>query len=66
MSLLIYLLLFALYFLVLRDKVEKMLPSVGKEDFDFGGQIKQLGKNVWSIPKQIANVVDKAMEEKVI
>ena len=58
--------LFALYFLVLRDRVEGMFPSVGKEDFDFGGQIKQLGKNVWSLPKQIANAVGKAMDEKVI
>lgn len=58
--------LFALYFLVLRDKVEGILASVGKEDFDFGGQIKQLGKNIWSVPKQIANAVGKAMDEKAI
>lgn len=58
--------LFALYFLVLRDRVEGMLPSVGKDDFDFGGQIKQLGKNIWSLPKQIANAVGKAMDEKAI
>ncbi|MBR2011929.1 MAG: hypothetical protein IKA08_01525 [Alphaproteobacteria bacterium] len=58
--------LFALYFLVLRNRIEGMLPSVGGEDFDFGGQIKQLGKNIWSIPKQIANAVGKAMDEKVI
>lgn len=58
--------LFALYFLVLRDKIEGMFPSVGKEDFDFGGQIKQLGKNIWSLPKQIANAVNKAVEQKAI
>ena len=56
--------LFALYFLVLRNRIEGMFPSVGKEDFDFGGQIKQLGKNVWSLPKQIANAVGKAIDEK--
>lgn len=55
--------LFALYFLVLRDKVEGILASVGKEDFDFGGQLKQLGKNIWSIPQQIANAVGKAVDE---
>ncbi|MFQ6704389.1 MAG: hypothetical protein ACLRFP_04900 [Alphaproteobacteria bacterium] len=58
--------LFALYFLVLRDRVEGMLPSVGKEDFDFGGQIKQLGKNIWSLPKQIASAIGKAIDEKAI
>ena len=58
--------LFALYFLVLRNKIEGMLPKVGTEDFDFGGQIKQLGKNIWSIPNQIAKAVGKAMDEKVI
>ncbi len=58
--------LFALYFLVLRNRVEGILPSVGKEDFDFGGQIKQLGKNIWSLPKQIANAVGKAMDERAI
>ena len=58
--------LFALYFLVLRSRIEGMLPSVGGEDFDFGAQIKQLGKNIWSIPKQIANAVGKAVDEKAI
>lgn len=58
--------LFALYFLVLRNKIEGMLPKVGTEDFDFGGQIKQLGKNIWSIPNQVAKAVGKAMDEKVI
>lgn len=58
--------LFALYFLVLRSRIEGMLPSVGGEDFDFGAQIKQLGKNIWSVPQQIANAVGKAMDEKVI
>ena len=58
--------LFALYFLVLRDRVEGMFPSVGKEDFDFGGQIKQLGKNIWSLPKQIASAIGKAIDEKAI
>ncbi len=58
--------LFALYFLVLRSRIEGMLPSVGGEDFDFGAQIKQLGKNIWSIPQQIANTVGKAMDEKVV
>ena len=58
--------LFALYFLVLRNKIEGMLPKVGTEEFDFGGQIKQLGKNIWSIPHQIAKAIGKAKEEEII
>lgn len=58
--------LFALYFIVLRGRIEGMLPSVGGEDFDFGGQLKKLGKNIWSLPKQMASAVGKAMDEGVI
>lgn len=54
--------LFALYFLVLRNRIEAMLPSVGNEDFDFGGQIKQLGKNIWSLPSQIVGKIGKAVQ----
>lgn len=58
--------LFALYMLVLRSKIENMLPKIGDEDFEFGGTLKKLGKNIWSIPKKAATTVGKAIDEKVI
>ena len=50
-----------LYFYVIKDKVEGLLAGVGGEDFDFGGQIKQLGKNVWGLPTKIAGAITEKM-----
>lgn len=52
---------FFLYFYVIKDKVEGLLTGIGGEDFDFGGHIKKLGKNIWALPTQIAGAITKAM-----
>ena len=57
--------LFALYYWVVSPKIDKLLtPTKGKEDFDFGGNIKQLGKNIWNIPVQITEKITSALGKK--
>ena len=50
--------LFALYYWVISPKIDKILtPTDGGESFDFGGNIKQLGKNIWNTPVQITEKI---------
>ena len=50
--------LFALYYWVVSPKIDKILtPTDGGESFDFGGNIKQLGKNIWNAPVQITEKI---------
>ena len=57
--------LFALYYWVVSPKIDKILtPTTGGESFDFGGNIKQLGKNIWNIPVQITEKITSAIGKK--
>ncbi len=51
--------LFILYLLVVRPKVDKLLAGDGKESFDFGGWVKDVGRVAWNGP---LNVVKKVTE----
>ena len=51
--------LFFLYLLVIRPKVDKLLAGDGKESFDFGGWVKDVGRVAWNAP---LNVVKKVTE----
>ncbi|MDR0741164.1 MAG: hypothetical protein LBF28_00110 [Rickettsiales bacterium] len=57
--------LFLLYHYAVSPKIDKLLSSAdGKEDFDYGGWIKDLGKRIWNIPTKIAENVTKGMGKK--
>ena len=49
--------LFALYYWVISPEIDKLITSAKDTDFDFGGNIKQLGKNIWNLPLQITGKV---------
>lgn len=53
--------LFLLYFYAIAPKIDAILGKSGKEQFDFGGEIKKLGKNIWNTPVQITEKITKAM-----
>lgn len=52
--------MFLLYFYVVSPKVDALLGKTSKEQFDIGGNIKTLGKKIWSVPEQIASAISKA------
>ena len=57
--------LFALYYWVVSPKIDAILTNTtGGESFDFGGNIKQLGKNIWNIPVQITEKITSAIGKK--
>lgn len=57
--------LFALYYWVISPKIDGILVSTtGAETFDFGTNLKQLGKNIWNIPVQITEKVTSALGKK--
>ena len=56
--------LFALYYWVISPEIDKIFKPAAKSDFDFGGNIKQLGKNIWNIPVQITEKVTSASDKK--
>ena len=56
--------LFLLYYYAVAPRVDKILGVDGKSDFDFGGQIKQLGKNIWNVPVQLVGKLGKAIGKK--
>lgn len=57
--------LFALYYWVISPKIDAILASTtGAESFDFGANIKQLGKNIWNIPIQITEKITSALGKK--
>jgi hypothetical protein len=41
---------FLLYFYIISPKVDKIFGKDPKEEFDFGGEIKKLGKLAWNLP----------------
>jgi hypothetical protein len=57
--------IFLLYYYAVSPKVDTLLSSVGaKEEFDYGGWVKDLGKSIWKIPTKIAENVTKSMGKK--
>ena len=57
--------LFALYYWVISPKIDKILtPTNGGESFDFGGNIKQLGKDIWNVPVQITEKLTSSIGKK--
>ena len=47
--------IFALYFLVISKKIDKLLGSDGKEEFDYGGWLRQLTTSTIRMPMKIAD-----------
>jgi len=57
--------IFALYYWVVSPEIDKIFaPVKGESDFDFGGNIKQLGKNIWNLPVQITEKITAGMGKK--
>ena len=57
--------LFALYYWVVSPKIDAILtPTKNGELFDFGENIKQLGKNIWKAPVQIMEKITSAIGKK--
>ena len=60
--------LFALYYWVISPQISKIFTDINKtefgEGFDFGGNIKKLGKNIWNAPVQIVDKITSAMGKK--
>ncbi len=57
--------LFLLYFYAISPKVDEILGKNSKSDFDFGGNVLQLGKNItWNFPKQIFDTIAKTVGKK--
>ena len=53
--------LFALYYWVVSPEIDKIFKPAGKSDFDFGGNIKKLGKNIWNLPVQATGKITSAL-----
>ena len=57
--------LFALYYWVISPKIDSLLSSTSDETlFDFGGNIKKLGKGIWNTPVNITEKITSAMGKK--
>ena len=56
--------LFALYYWVISPEIDKIFKPASASDFDFGGNIKQLGKNIWNLPVQITEKVTSSLGKK--
>ena len=65
--------IFALYYWVVSPEIDKIITPIDKKDLDFGGgdtkhdfgaNIKQLGKNIWSLPVSITEKITSAMSKK--
>ena len=51
--------MFFIYFYLISPKIDGLLGSIGKEDFDYGGYLKTFGKTVKNIPEKIFKMVNK-------
>lgn len=70
--------LFFLYYYAISPKIDKMLPAgqvklpipgedsnvAGKEEFDYGAWIHDLGQKIWHVPEQIAKKATAKMGKK--
>ncbi len=55
--------MFVLYFYVISPKIDGLIGKDGKEDFDYGGWVRDLGKTMWGAPVKITEEVTKRMNE---
>ena len=53
-----------LYFYTIKPKVDGVLNIGGKEQFDFGNWAKDLGTKIWNAPKQLFDIISKAVGKK--
>lgn len=56
--------LFLLYYYAISPKIDEMLGGDGKEEFDFGGWVKDMGKRIWRAPEQLFEQISKAVGKK--
>ena len=56
--------LFVLYFYFVSPQVDKVIAGGGKEQFDFGTWMKDLGKKIWDVPQQLFGAISKAAGKK--
>ena len=56
--------LFLIYYYAVSPRVDKILGGDARSDFDIGGQIKTLGKNIWNLPVQATQKITKALGKK--
>lgn len=56
--------LFLLYFYIVSPQVDKVIAGGGKEQFDFGTWMKDLGKKIWDVPQQLFGAISKAAGKK--
>jgi hypothetical protein len=56
--------LFFLYYYAVSPKIDELLGKSGKEKFDFGGWMKDVGKSVYNIPGKIGDIFIKAKGAK--
>ena len=57
--------IFALYYWVVSPEIDKIIASDKDTEFDFGGNIKKLGKSIWDLPVNIVKTVTSATGQKV-
>ena len=56
--------IFALYYWVVSPEIDKLITSGKDTEFDFGGNIKKLGTNIWNLPRNITEKVTEALGKK--
>ncbi len=56
--------LFALYYWVISPEIDKVFKPVGDSDFDFGENLKRLGKDIWNFPLQLTEKITTALGKK--
>ena len=56
--------IFLMYFYIIKPKIDQILGKDSKEQFDFGGWVKNLGKQVWNSPQKIFATFSKALGKK--
>lgn len=53
--------LFVLYYYAVEPKVKKLFNADGKEQFDFGGWLKEMGQKAWKFPTELFEKITKAI-----
>lgn len=54
--------LFLLYYYAVSPRIDKIIKAPGTDEFDFGGWVKRLGKNIWASPYNFASDVIKRLK----
>ncbi len=55
--------LFLLYYYAIAPKVDGLLGKVGKEEFDYGGWVKELGTRAWQAPVKFYEQIAKSQQK---